>query len=143
MQTTNRFKSIINLVKDLKDEYQTGRNFHCSIALKGGNIVSIGFNKYDKLHPYKKYGKYKSTRTVTPVYYQACTHSEIDLLEKLRKENYAGIHKLTLLNVRIDNNGEVANAMPCPNCQRVLSEYKFKKVFFTINENTIGKLIKL
>lgn len=140
MQITNRFKHIINLVKDLKPQNQTGRNFHVSIALKGGNIVSIGINRYDKAHPYKKYGRYVSTRTKG--FYPTGTHSEIDLLEKLR-ETDINIHKLTLFNVRIDNNGSVACAAPCMNCRRVLSEYKFKKIFFTIDENTIGKLIEL
>ena len=141
MKLTNRFKFIINFVKEIKNEMQTGRSFHCSVALSGGNIVEYGINHYDKVHPYKKYGRYKSVRgNNKDEYYQAGVHSEINLLEKLKGHN---IHKLTLLNIRIDNNGKVALAAPCINCRKVLSQYKFKKVFFTVDENTLGKLTEL
>lgn len=40
-------------------------------------------------------------------------------------------HKITIVNLRIDNNNQVANAKPCVNCQRVLKQFKFKHIFYT------------
>lgn len=142
MKTPNRFQKIISFVKDIKSEQQTGKNFHVSIAMKGGNIIEYGINRYDKVTP-KKYGKYKSTRTNNKnEFYQAGLHSEIDLLMKLENSDI-DLHKLTLLNIRIDNNNEVSFAMPCPNCMRILKQNRFKKILYTINNDTIGKVISL
>lgn len=140
MKLPFKYRHIINFVKDIKATSQTGRNFHASIALKGGNIIEYGINRYNKTVP-RKYGLYKSTRTNNKnEYYQAGLHSEIDLLQKLEIGDY-DIHKLTLLNIRIDNNNQVAMSAPCPNCLRILRKNKFKKIFYTIDNETIGKVI--
>lgn len=140
MKITNRFQKIISFVKDIKTNRQTGKNFHASVALKGGNIIEYGINYYNKITP-KKYGKYKSTRTNNKnEFYQAGLHSEVDLIMKLENTDI-DIHKLTLLNIRIDNNNNIAIATPCPNCMRILKQNKFKKIFYTIDNETIGKVI--
>ena len=38
---------------------------------------------------------------------------------------------MIIINLRIDNNNQVANAKPCVNCQRVLKQFNFKHVFYT------------
>lgn len=141
MPIPNKFKSYISFAKEIKNEMQTGRSFHCSVALKNGRLIEYGINRYDKEHLYYKFGKYKSNRTNNKnVYYHSGIHSEIDLIKKLSKHN---IHKLTLLNIRIDNNGNIAQACPCENCRRILKQYKFKKIYYTIDNEHIGRLYNI
>ena len=132
---------IINLIKitqSLKNAFQNGRHFHATIALKGGNIIAIGHNDYRKEHPRNFYGRYFPKKGDVKSY-RACLHSEISCLKQIQHRD--DLHKITLINIRIDNNGSLANAEPCQNCKRVLGKYKFKKILYTIDNQNIGRWI--
>lgn len=124
----------IHIVKELKSEFQSGQCFHTTFALKGSKILAIGVNNYKKQHPRKKFGDYIKRGSKT---YQASLHSEIDCIKKLGlRDDY---HKITIVNIRVDNNGRLTNSEPCSNCKKVLSKYNFKRIYFTIDENSIGR----
>ena len=128
---------IINKLKKDKDKYQTGSKFCCSLAMKHGKIIAIAFNCYYKFHPYYKFGVYKSLRGNNKDWI-ASLHSEICLLKKLGQRD--DFNKITIVNIRIDNNKKVALACPCINCRKVLQRYDFKKIVYTIDENELGIL---
>lgn len=133
-----KIDNLIKITRELKKKFQTGQFFHATIALKGGNIIAVGINDYNEKHPESKFGKYIATKN-SNANYQPCLHSEIDCLKQIKFRD--DLNKITLLNIRINNNDELANAEPCDNCKKVLSNYKFKRIYFTINNNTIGRLI--
>ena len=124
----------------MKNNFQTGQHFHCTIAIKGGNILAIGKNNYQKEHPKQKFGIYNPKRCGYKTY-KACLHSEIDCIKQLGVRN--DYHKITLLNIRINNNNQIANAEPCANCKRVVSKYNFKRIYFTIKKKKIGRFTSI
>lgn len=132
MKKLNR---LIDIARALKEEKQTGRSFHLTGAFNGSRLISVGFNDYQKLHPYHKLGKYKATRSSGD--YVAGIHSEIFVLRRLKIPT----DDITFFNVRIDNNGNVAMARPCYNYMNILRAQKFKKVIYTISENEHGIII--
>lgn len=121
-------RSLINQAIRAKSILQTGRAFHATIALKGSKVIAIGYNNYTRLHPCAKFGKYASYKTVN-YNHVIGLHSEIACIKQiLFRDDY---HKITIVNLRIDNNNQVANAKPCVNCQRVLKQFNFKHIFYT------------
>lgn len=133
-----RIDSLIRVVQDLKNHFQTGQHFHCTIAIKGGNIIAIGKNSYQKEHPRNKFGAYTPKRGGVKTY-KPRLHSEIDCLKQIVFR--PDLHKITLINIRIDNTGQLANAEPCENCKRVLSNYKFKRIYFTLDNTKLGRFL--
>ena len=127
----------IRVVQALKAQFQTGQHFHCTLAVKGGNILAIGMNDYQVEHPLKKFGKYLQRKDDNRKVYKPRLHSEIACLKQILHRD--DLHKITLINIRIDNQNNLANAEPCDNCKRVLSNYKFKRIYFTINNKTLGR----
>lgn len=140
--TVNSIKFVVRTVKALKKEFQTGTFYHCSVAMQGGRIIAMGFNDYTTSHPYYKFGHYKPTKCNHSTSYKPCLHSEIALLKQLLlSDRHNKLHKLTLLNIRINNNGELAYAAPCPNCMKQLQKYNFKKIYFTTDDqNKLGEI---
>lgn len=128
---------LIEKAKQVKKLLQTGKTFHCTVAMKGGNILAIGYNDYTRPHPAHLFGEYKSTRT-THLTYHPGIHSEIDCIQQLLfRDDY---HKITLVNIRIDNNGQLTEAGPCVNCKRVLARFKFKRIFYSTFNGTIERI---
>lgn len=124
----------IEIAKCLKPLKQSGKNFHCSIAYSKNKIVSIGYNSYTHENLDHRFGKYKPTRAGSN--YKACRHSETEMLRKLKIPT----KNLIICNVRIDNNGEVAMAKCCPNCQKVLDSLGYRRIFYSISETEFGTI---
>jgi hypothetical protein len=56
-------------------------------------------------------------------------HSETNLAIKLGLTSWCG---LEIVNIRIDNNGDKNNALPCPNClNNIINILQPKRVFYT------------
>lgn len=103
-------RSLINQAIRAKSILQTGRAFHATIALKGSKVIAIGCQLLTRLHPYARFGKYASYKTVN-YNHVIGLHSEIVCIKQiLFRDDY---HKITMVNLRIDNNNQVANAKPC------------------------------
>lgn len=117
----------VEITRGLKPRKQNGRNFHTTFIFLKNRILSIGYNNYKKHHPYHKMGKYFGYKT-NPEKYQPCLHSEISAILKLGEED---LSKCFIVNVRIDANNKLAMAKPCSNCQRVLNQVGFKKLFYS------------
>jgi len=131
---SKKLKRCIEITRSLKPEMQSGKNFHCSFIFDGARLLSIGFNSYKHGHLAHKFGEYPPTRGGTN--YKPCRHSETECLNRLKKVP----NNFTMINTRINNQGEIAMARPCPNCEKVLREKKFKKLLYTINDKEYGIL---
>jgi len=137
---------LIDMARDMKTEQQTGRVFVCCFALRSNKILAIGCNSYDELHPRKHFGNYQALKSNDPENYNSGLHAEVKVIKQLgywmpRKT----FENIELFVVRLDNSRK-ANTMlstPCKNCQRVLSNYPFKKISFTTNNESVIGEIKL
>ena len=127
---------LVRLSEGLKVERQTGRSFHTSFVFKGPKLLALGINSYKQselISRLPKYKKYKSGGD-----YNAGLHSEVAAAKQLDFD----CEGLTLVNIRIDNNGKPAYSAPCPNCwEYVVEGCGFKKVIFSSNDG--WKVIKL
>ena len=139
-----RHISFINIARELKKSLQNGRVFVVAFALKSNQILTIGCNSYEEIHPYAHFGRYYPLKSSENYNYIAGLHAEIKVLKNLGpfREDY---NKIELFVVRIGNgpNEETRMALPCKNCQKVLKGYKFKKITFTTdNPFIIGEIKK-
>ncbi len=95
-------------------ERSTNRSFiHICFAVRGGSIVSIGFN-HDKIHAE-----------------QVC----LNRIWQNKRQN------LTLVSLRLTRSRtKLAMAKPCDECMKLIKESKIKKVLYSTPERTIETL---
>lgn len=89
----------------------------CCVVSKN-RIVAEGYNKV-KTHP-----------KANNAYYMI--HAEFDAIKKLP---YNVHHSLYAYVCRINKLGILSNAMPCPDCQRMLIQHGVKYVWYTTKNN--------
>lgn len=102
----------------------------CALIIKGGKIVSIGFNN-NKYHSI--IDKYNNKD------YPITLHAEMNAILKARAKGI-NIKGSKMLVLRLLSDGSVAIAKPCEVCQRIIKDYGIKRVKYTINNNNIGLL---
>jgi hypothetical protein len=115
----------------------TGRSFHSTFIYNKGKLLSIGTNNLKKLHRRNIFGPYKGCKD-NPEKYIASIHSEIDAILKLGDSDF---FKYVFINVRIDRNGRVNMAKPCPNCLNVLKMIGYKRLYYTTADGGVEELI--
>ena len=128
------FHNLVDLARRLKENYQTGRAFHVAFAIKGGKVIEIGINSYQKNNCISS--TYKSRFDNNKVY-RAGIHAEMDVTGKLK---FYDTKRITIVVIRIDNNGNLANSKPCPNCAYQLGLLNYKNVYFSNSEGQFEKL---
>lgn len=129
------FKHLAEHARIIKSACQTGKSFHVAFSLRGGKVTNVGINNYKKTNAICQ--KYKPTKTHDTKNYKPCIHAEINLMGKLR---FVDVSKTTIVVVRINNNNELSNSMPCPNCAYQLGLRNFKQIYYSTNE---GEFLKL
>lgn len=98
-----------------------GRYPVCAIACdKAGNVLGIGYNSYEKTHPYQARAAAKAKQP-GKIY----LHAEIAALVKARGVVYS------LSVARITKDGKAALAEPCPVCRLAMKEAGVKRVEWT------------
>ena len=127
------FKRLEEISKALKPVHQSGKSFHVTAVYRKNKMLCIGHNNYNKDHPYHKFGEYHPIKGGK---YSAGIHSEISALIKLGLDDCSD---LTFVNLRIDNNGKPAISKPCDNCQRVLDQIGYRKLWFYDGEKYVNQ----
>ena len=96
---------------------------HFSFVMKGTKIISIGWNN-----------TYKCTKINNKIiqYPFWGTHSECEAVSKLSDLNIC--RKATMVNVRINNQGQIRMSMPCKTCMHLLKNVGFSRVYYTTND---------
>lgn len=120
-------KKVRELAYAMYGKYRTGKQFHLTAIFSNKKMLSIGWNDYRAIHPAHRFGEYKPYKANTDDY-QPSVHSEVAALIRLGEQN---TKKYTFVNVRIGPNGFVNLAKPCANCQRVLEQIGFKKLYYS------------
>lgn len=104
----------------------------CAVIVRGGKVLSIGFNRrgWNGLSEH-----YRTKEHVCTV------HAEVDaILQKRRKVRFEGA-KVYVARIRTD--GSVGNAHPCEMCQDVLFHYGVKKAHYTTEEPPYGNSFRV
>jgi deoxycytidylate deaminase len=104
-----------NLALCSPDNFRVG-----AILVRGGNIISTGFNKGWKSHPIQA--------SMYPDRGWKAAHAEIDALRGLRPYDVLGS---SIFVVRLRKDGTRALARPCFKCFEVLTQYGIKKVYYS------------
>jgi tRNA(Arg) A34 adenosine deaminase TadA len=103
-------------------------NSHIAFLVKKNKIVKIGWNR-KRTHP--KISKHP--------YHDGYvgTHAELDVILK------SGLDSLddhSMIVLRVDRKGRLANSKPCPGCLSLLKSYNVDEVFYSDGEGKIEKL---
>lgn len=122
----------IEVARALKPKSQSGKSFHITCIFDKSKILSLGINDYKKEHRRHLFGSYKPTKGSGS--YIPGIHSEMSALLKLGEEDCS---KFTFLNIRIDNNFRPAMSKPCLNCQKILNQIGYKKIFYTTGDERL------
>lgn len=119
-----------------KHNHGPNKQFHVSFVLKKSKVVSIGVNSYSKRNLICL--SYKPTKvSLSNKAYIPSIHSEMDATAKVK---FTDFDNYTLVNIRINNNGEVANSCPCANCAFQLGKMNnFTKIFYSTDDGTFAR----
>lgn len=120
------FRHAVELVKthkfDNSNEYKL-----CSLIVKGGKVLSIGYNSRD----------WNSMTEAYKVHdWCSSTHAEMAaILAKRKKVRFEG-SKIYVVRLRAD--GSLGMAKPCQMCENVLRNYGIKRAIYSIETNEYG-----
>lgn len=121
----NIFK-YVELAKALKPEKHEMRCFHVSFAVYKQKIVSIGINN-KKTNPLNLRNRKRNSNGIDYSDTKASC-SELICLKKVKNTTNIDFKKISLVNIRVDRNGEICNSKPCESCQKLIDFLGIKKV---------------
>lgn len=109
----------------------------CAIIVRGGSIISTGFNKRGTNSFVEHYGdKARGQRD-----WCLNTHAEMDAVLQARQKSDLTGCKIYVIRKRIDaNKGILAMSRPCCVCEGILKAYGIKKAYYTIDDNYYGMM---
>ena len=112
------------------------RALHFAFAYYRNKLVASGIN-HNKTSPrVKRLGEvFKNHKQIT----YSHIHAEIDLLSRLISYE---IHpsEVKIVSLRLSPTGEVRNAKPCSECERVLLSFGATEIYFSDSEGSFAKL---
>jgi deoxycytidylate deaminase len=115
-------KRYFDLAKRAAMESTYGKLRHGAVIVKGGSIVSFGFNK-DKHSSFgQRFRPYDLGR--------ATQHAEISAVLGLSRSATQGSDAYV---VRINNNCQWRMSKPCPMCEEALKFVGVRRVFYTVD----------
>jgi tRNA(Arg) A34 adenosine deaminase TadA len=108
--------------------WQNVNNSHIAFLVKKNKIVKIGWNR-KRTHP--KIAKHP--------YHDGYvgTHAELDVILKSGLDN---LDDHSMIVLRVDRKGRLANSKPCPGCLSLIKSYNVNQVFYSDTEGNIEKL---
>jgi tRNA(Arg) A34 adenosine deaminase TadA len=103
-------------------------NSHIAFLVKKNKIVKIGWNR-KRTHPVISKHPYHDG--------YVGTHAELDVILKSGLED---LNDHSMIVLRVDRKGRLANSKPCPGCLSLLKSYNVEEVFYSDAEGKIEKL---
>jgi deoxycytidylate deaminase len=119
----------ISLAKAMMPIDLPARCYHVSFATYKGKIISIGFNSA-KTNPINLKNRKKNS-CGKDYSEQKMTCSELSCLKKVKNKTNIPFNKITLINVRIDRNGDVRCSKPCESCEKLIDFLGIKRILYT------------
>lgn len=109
----------------------------CAVIVRGGNIVSVGYNKRNTNGFVEHYiDRVKPTRN-----YCMNTHAEMDAVAQARSKTDLRGCKIFVARIKKPGSHDgrkIGIARPCQICQNVLLAYGIRKAYYTIDDNNYG-----
>lgn len=108
--------------------WQNVNNSHIAFLVRKNKITKIGWNR-KRTHP----------EIAKHPYHEGYvgTHAELDVILKSGEDNLKN-HSMIVL--RVDRKGRLANSKPCPGCLSLIKSYCLDEVYFSNVEGHIEKL---
>jgi tRNA(Arg) A34 adenosine deaminase TadA len=119
-----------------ENEYDDTLEYHlCAVIVRGGAVISVGFNKKGTNGFVEYYGDLaKGERD-----WCLSTHAEMDAVYKARgKIDLRGCKIFVVRRRKLDHS--YAMARPCEICRHVLYNYGIRRAYYTISENEFGQM---
>lgn len=126
-----KFKKIVEISQALAGKYPYEKRCkHFTFIYEKNKLISIGINS-PKTHPKNLKFNYinKQNHKISEI---IGTHSEMNAVIKLPPKNE--FQNLTLINTRINRNGELDYCKPCNGCTDMIFRLGINKVFY-VNKN--------
>ena len=101
---------------------------HMAFLIKCGKIVHIGTNSC-KSHPKTLEYDYKNHQLVG-------LHAELNVCMKSGKEN---LKDYSMVVLRVDRRGNLANSKPCCGCQSVIKQFSIGDVWYSDSKGDVVK----
>ena len=119
-------------------DYGNQIDYHlCAIIVRGGSVISVGYNKHNTNAFVEHYADIARGRGRD---FCLSTHAEQDAILKARnKVDLRGCKIFVARRLRL--NGKPGMARPCPICENALNSYGIRKAYYTINEHQFGKML--
>jgi deoxycytidylate deaminase len=118
-------------------EYDDHLEYHlCAVIARGGNIMSIGYNKRNTNGFVEHYtDKVRGTGRS----YSLSTHAEMDAVAQARSKSDLRGCKIYVARIRKpDQKSVVGLARPCSICQNILHAYGIRRAYYTIDDDNYG-----
>ena len=96
----------------------------CAVLVKGGSVLSIGYNQRETHALIDAYRASEFCNTM---------HAEVDAVLKARKKIRLEGCKIYVIRLRRDKT--LGMARPCAMCRACMSAYGIKKMFYTLDEH--------
>lgn len=93
---------------------------HGSVIVKGGRVLSTGYNK-ERNHPTKVSKEHIKT--------DCSVHAEIDAIKKAKDVNGS-----TIYIARVNRRGQARDSRPCDRCYDSIISNGIKKIVYTTSE---------
>ncbi len=103
-------------------------NSHIAFLVKKNKITKIGWNRR-RTHPEISKHPYHEG--------YVGTHAELDVILKSGEDN---LEDHSMIVLRVDRKGRLANSKPCPGCLSLIKSYSLNNVYFSNTEGQIEKL---
>jgi deoxycytidylate deaminase len=111
---------LIRKARKLLEIIPPSKHRHITFLLIRRRVMSVGWSKAFKTHPMgRKYG----TRFDS-------IHSELDAILNFEFPPYV-LHNVTMVNMRFSMDGKMSMSKPCEKCQKLISDFGIKEVYFT------------
>lgn len=101
-------------------------NSHIAFLVKKNKIVKIGWNR-KRTHPEISKHPYHDG--------YVGTHAELDVILKSGLED---LNDHSMIVLRVDRKGRLANSKPCPGCLSLLKSYNVEEVFYSDTEGNLS-----
>ena len=118
-------------------EYEDCIDYHlCAIIVRGGNVISVGFNKrntngFVEHYTDKVRGNGRN--------YCLSTHAEHDAILQVRSKIDLTGCKIFIVRVKAPGSKQrLGMAAPCAICRAVLAAYSIKRAYYTIDDDNYG-----
>lgn len=109
-----------------------------SFAWYKGRILAVAKND-NKTHPLNLINKLNFSDGNTHFTKGKC--AELVLFLRLKNKTNVSFSKITIINVRIDKNGNVCMARPCVSCKNLIAFMKPKAVYFSNDTGSVERYL--